>query len=357
MQRSRREFMRHAGLAALLSPFMSMLDPRLARAAPGDAKYLFIFFTNGTDTRAWSPASGSSDTNITFSAMTEPLAPIKDKLILIEKLDSNDTAGQHAQPGGLTGQSYGGSNFISIDQFVADGLLAQRHPHADPQPHPGRRAVAGAADLLSRWQEAQPHRLTRDGLPGHLQRRLARAWVGGAPVVDNRTGRRASILSLLKGEINQLLANLGGIEREKLDIHLASIEQLEARITAVNGGGGGGGVPPIVTASCATPALPGGWRARSPQQRAPHGPRDPGLRVRHHARRGHRVRQRPERPGEHPRRGRARGLAQHLHPRGQPAHAPHEPRALAVARSSWPPRTGSNRCRRRTATAPCSTRR
>jgi hypothetical protein len=254
MQRSRREFMRHAGLAALLSPFMSMLDPKLARAAPGDAKYLFIFFTNGTDTRAWSPASGSSDTSVTFSAMTEPLAPIKDKLILIEKLDSNDTAGQHAQPGGLTGQGYGGSNFISIDQFVADGLLANGIRTQIPSLILGGVPSQEQRVFYRGGKKLAPIASPATAFQAIFSGATPAAGMGGAPVVDPRAGRRASILSLLKGEISQLHANLGAIEREKLDIHLASIEQLEARITAINGGGGG--VPPIVTANCAAPTLP-----------------------------------------------------------------------------------------------------
>lgn len=251
---SRREFMRHAGLAAVFSPFMSILDPGLARAAPGDAKYLLIFFTNGTDTRAWSPASGSSDTNIAFSAMTEPLAPIKDKLILIEKLNSNDTAGQHAQPGGLTGQGYGGSNFISIDQFVADGLRANGIVTQVPSlilggvPSQEQRVFYRAGKKLS--PIASPATAFQAIFGGAMPAPSA----GGAAAPGNRGERRASILSLLKGEINQLSANLGPLEREKLDIHLASLQQLEARINAVSGGS----TPPgtIVTADCATPAAP-----------------------------------------------------------------------------------------------------
>ena len=120
---SRRDFTRHAGLAALFSPFLSLLEAGPARAAAGKAKYLYIFFTNGTDNAAWSPR-GSSASSITFSKMTEPLSAIKDNLILIEKLSSNGTAGSHGAPGGLTGHNYGGANMISLEQFVGDQLKA-----------------------------------------------------------------------------------------------------------------------------------------------------------------------------------------------------------------------------------------
>jgi Protein of unknown function (DUF1552) len=254
---SRREFMRHAGLAAAFSPFLSILDPKLARAqaAPGRAKYLLLFCTNGTDTRAWSPAAGSSDSNIAFSPMTEPLAAIKDKLILIEKLDSNGSAGQHAQPGGLTGHNYGGQNIISIDQFAADGLRANGIITQVPSIMLGGVPSQEQRIFYRDGKKLSPIASPATAYQAIFSGAMPAPATGGAPVVDN-TGRRASILSLLRGEINQLSASLGSIEREKLDIHLASIQQLEARIAAVNGGGGGGG-PTIVGGNCAQPAAPG----------------------------------------------------------------------------------------------------
>ncbi|HWO10935.1 MAG TPA: DUF1552 domain-containing protein [Polyangiaceae bacterium] len=251
---SRREFMRHAGLAAAFSPFLSVLDPKLARAqaAPGRAKYLLLFCTNGTDTRAWSPAAGSSDTSIAFSTMTEPLAPIKDKLILIEKLDSNGSAGQHAQPGGLTGQNYGGQNIISIDQFAADGLRANGVITQVPSLMLGGVPSQEQRIFYRGGKKLSPIAAPATAYQAIFGGAMSAPSAGGAPVVDNRTGRRASILSLLKGEISQLSQSLGRIEREKLDIHLASIQQLEARIATVSGGGG----PTVVAGNCATPASP-----------------------------------------------------------------------------------------------------
>jgi hypothetical protein len=255
---SRREFMRHAGLAAAFSPFLSILDPKLARAqaAPGRAKYLLLFCTNGTDTRAWSPAAGSSDSNITFSPMTEPLAPIKDKLVLIEKLDSNGSAGQHAQPGGLTGQNYGGQNIISIDQFAADGLRANGVITEVPSLLLGGVPSQEQRIFYRGGKKLSPIASPATAYQAIFSGAMPAPSTGGAPVVDNRTGRRASILNLLKGELEQLSASLGSIEREKLDIHLASIQQLEARIAAVNGGGGGSGGPSVVAGNCSTPSSP-----------------------------------------------------------------------------------------------------
>jgi uncharacterized protein DUF1552 len=253
---NRREFMRNAGMAAVFSPFLSILDPKLAKAATGDAKYLFIFFTNGTDTGAWKPLAGSGASNIAFSSMTEPLAPIKDKLILIDQLDSNGTAGGHAAPGGLTGKNYDGQPLISIDQFVSDGLKANGIVTQVPSLALGgvpsqqatvfyraNRAIAPIASPATAYQAifggagAAPPPTT-----------------GGPPVMSPATLRRKGILDLLRGEIGQLNQALGSVEREKLDLHLASLKQLEDRIL---GGGAGGGVNVLPSTCSSNPAAPG----------------------------------------------------------------------------------------------------
>lgn len=255
---SRREFMRNAGMAAAFSPFLSLLDPKLAKAATGDAKYLFIFFTNGTDTNAWEP-KGSSATNITFSAMTEPLAPIKDKLILIDHLDSNGTAGGHAAPGGLTGRNYGAGQLISIDQFIADGIRANGIATQVPSLALGG-VPAQSPSVFYRDNRA----FAAIGSPATAYQAIfSGASVtpppanGGPPAADPRLARRKGILSLLRGEINQLNGALGGPEREKLQVHLASLEQLEQRITGGASGGSGGPVTVLPSTCSSNPAAPG----------------------------------------------------------------------------------------------------
>src|ERR1051325_6982806 len=123
-KQSRRDFVKTVGLAALFSPFMSLVKAAPASAAAiGKAKYLLIFYSNGTDTAAWTPPGSTAD-NIVFSPMTEPLSPLRSNLVLVEKLSSNGTADNHAAPGGLTAQGYSGQTRISIDQFIADKLRA-----------------------------------------------------------------------------------------------------------------------------------------------------------------------------------------------------------------------------------------
>src|SRR5690606_22543965 len=120
---SRRDFAVSAGLAALFAPFVRLVAPSQAQTAPGQAKYLFLFFTSGTDPAAWSP-KGSTASRLQHSAMTVPLGPLGENLILIEKLDSMGTAGSHGAPGGLTGANFSGTPLISVEQYLSDQLTA-----------------------------------------------------------------------------------------------------------------------------------------------------------------------------------------------------------------------------------------
>jgi hypothetical protein len=232
---SRREFAKRVGLAALFSPFLSLVHRAPVSAAPsGKAKYLLVFFTNGTDPAAWTP-TGSTDSNIVFSAMTELLAPLKANLVLIEKLSSMGTADNHAAPGGLTGQGYSGQTRISIDQFIADKLRA-----------------AGVATqipsvILGSVKTEQQTTFYRDNQPLSPIFSPVAAYdaifgsVGGTPA--NLIRRRKSALDLVNNELKQLSDQLGAEERQKLELHAESIRAVEQRLQPAGG-------------SCAAPARP-----------------------------------------------------------------------------------------------------
>jgi hypothetical protein len=252
---SRRDFVKSAGLAALFAPFMSLVKPQLARSAPlGKAKYLLLFYTNGTDPSLWSPR-GSSATNIVFSAMTEPLASLRPNLVLVEKLSSNGTADNHAAPGGLTGQGYSGQSRVSIDQFVAEGL--KNAGVATPiqslilggVPTEQQSSFYRANQVLSPIASpATAHAAIFAGVGGG----------GGGATQADTTRRRMRSISVLQAELEQLGKELGANERRKLELHAKSIKDVEARLS---GGGttGGGCAPP------ASPLDPGQDLLRSSQ--------------------------------------------------------------------------------------------
>jgi hypothetical protein len=238
---TRREFARNATLSALAAPFMSIFDPKLAKAqaAGGPAKYLLIFYSNGTDTDAWTP-TGSTPTSIKFSTMTEPLAPIASSITLLEHVDSNGTAGNHAAPGGLTGANYGSQPLISLDQFVSDGLRKQGIitqipniilggvPSQTPSTfYRDNRPLSPIASPTAAFQAVFGDGGGSNAAPPMTQGGGMAAMPAGP---DPKIKRRLDILGLLTNEIKSLESTLGSFERAKLDVHLASIQQLQDRL-------------------------------------------------------------------------------------------------------------------------------
>jgi hypothetical protein len=284
---NRREFTRNAGMLALFSPFISLLDPKVARAqaAPGRAKYLLIMVANGSDPAAWNPA-GSSPGNITFSSFTEPLSVVKNDVILLNRFDSQGSAGSHGAIGGLTGTGQYSQSVMSLDEWVSADLRSRGILTQVPSIHLGGVSSGGGAQpglrFVNNGLQSPTFSLTQafsnifDGTapappPPPPAGGGTPAPVGPSPE-EIRLRRRQSILDSVKGEIAQLESSLGGLEKEKLQLHADSIRQLEERIaqqlSIQQGSTGGGaveqpGVPAapafISPVACQQPGnLPGG---------------------------------------------------------------------------------------------------
>ena len=227
---NRRDFVRSAGFATLFAPFLRYVTPAQAQSAPGQAKYLFIFFSNGTEPAVWSP-KGSTASSFSHSTMTEPLSPLNNNLVIIEKLDSKGTAAGHGAPGGLTGANFSGKPLISVEQYVSDQLR-----NSGVQTQIPNLILGGVSS------EAQStfYRDNRVISPIYSPSAAHAAIFGGGsfdfggassePPAEARMRRRKSMLDALKGELNQLSQSLGAEERAKLDAHASSIRQMEERL-------------------------------------------------------------------------------------------------------------------------------
>jgi hypothetical protein len=242
----RRDFMRSAGLVTLFAPFIDLLGPKSVKAAgTGGFDNLLVFFSQGTDIAQWTP-KGSSDMSISFSKMTEPLAPIKSNLILVEKLNGNGTTASHGAPGGLCGMGYGAPIQISVEQWISDRL---------PQ-MPINNLLLGS---VSTEQQTTFYRDGRAISPIYSVTAAHQAifngftpMAGGTPAPtepDPKLARRKSALDLIKNELGQLSQSLGAEEKQKLELHAESIRQLEQTLDS-----GSTGEPPP-TNSCMVPAV------------------------------------------------------------------------------------------------------
>src|SRR5262245_45747142 len=143
---NRREFTRNGLMLALFAPYISLLEPSVARAQarPGNAKYLLIIISNGTEPGVWNPA-GSSSGNITFSQMTQPLSAIKNDVILLNNFDSQGSAGSHGAIGAITGNGQYSQQTLSLDEWVSRDLRSRGILTQVPSVHLG--GVSGQQGL------------------------------------------------------------------------------------------------------------------------------------------------------------------------------------------------------------------
>lgn len=244
---SRREFTRNTTALALFSPFISLLDPSVARAQNGGgaAKYLLIMTTNGTDPGIWE--SGAMTTSLNNNG----------DVLRASGFDSNGSAGNHGSIGALTGTGSYGNTVKSLDFFVADDLASRGIITQVPSLHlggvEGQSGISFRNNALQRptYSPSAAFSSIFDGVaaPPPVQQPVNNGQPA-APVTsaaEIRALRRQSILDVVKREIGELQRALGSSpEGQKLQAHISSIEQLETRINqqldslrAANAGGGG----------------------------------------------------------------------------------------------------------------------
>jgi hypothetical protein len=258
---SRREFTRHAGLATLFAPFISLFDTNPVQAqAAGKAKYLLLFHTLGTNVGKWAPQG--SDSGITaFSSYNQPLSALQDSVILVDGLSGGGLCAGHGSPGGLCGASWGSNALISIDQFVSDGLKSSGIKTQIPHLVLGDGTTEQKTTFYRDNQPLTPVSSTSAAYSAIFSGRSPASTPdpttpGEAPAIDQRLVRRQSVLDLMNAELTQLSNALGQEERAKLEVHAESLRQIEDRLAAQMGGGGEGTIGQAE--SCVVPTQPAG---------------------------------------------------------------------------------------------------
>jgi hypothetical protein len=237
---NRRTLLKGAGAGVVLAPFYQLLTGRGGRAAgPGRCKRLFLFCTMGTHPDLWSPTAVTNESSFTFSDSMSPLAAIKGDVVLIEGLPSGNPGDGHGAPDGLTGLGYGVSDprsLISVDQFVADKLIAAGVSRPIPSLLLGTNTTAGGG----RTMFYRANNLPTIGSPTSAYGTVFGAAIPVAgPPPEQLLRRRKSILDNLRGEIGELSQQSGGPERARLELHLESVRQIETRLSQAGAGGGG----------------------------------------------------------------------------------------------------------------------
>jgi len=284
---TRRTFLRGIGGVAVALPALEIMDsPRASRAAadvPGARPCRFVVMQAGVSTGA-----DSTDDDLLVPSATGAGYEIRPALQSLEDLGVAadvslvsglkipwDTGGG-IPPGGrsvfyhyntigpqvagtATGTERGGRpRGPTCDQLVADAIAGET-PHrlltyrVQPASYVGRNEIGGDSGCLS-WRSNSDGSLDR--IEPTVSPRLAfeSLFTGFAPAdpaeaerARRLLGRRKSILDLVHGNTERLIAKLGTGDRRRMERHFDEIRALETRLDAI---------PPVV-GSCMLPAAPG----------------------------------------------------------------------------------------------------
>jgi hypothetical protein len=241
---SRRAVLRGAG-AALALPLLDAMTPALAQSAGmADKVHRFqtVYVPNGMAMEYWSPTGVGR--NFELSPILTPLAPFKDRLLVLSGLKANWNIA-HAGAGGsfLTGVTRGGRNEveiladISIDQILARKLGGQTQL-SSLELSMDAPALAGACtvNLSCVYTHTLSWRGPTEPLPmEHNPRAVFERLFGDSgstsrEVRQARLRQQASILDAVMDRLAGLERQLGANDRQLVEGYTESIRNVERRI-------------------------------------------------------------------------------------------------------------------------------
>ena len=287
----RRTFLRGAagGVAASIGlPLLDPMVPTRARAAGGfPNRYLVSFGGVAMGHRLGSPPAPTGPLTSSLGSPFASLRDLIDDVTLVSGLDIekvNDDA--LVPPGGAANVNHG----KQLSPMLT-GIRSQKSIHDTFRGPTSDQIVAdaiGAGTLMprgyqfliqpvgyqygSRGRDALSARSPGQGTTGVSNPLVAfnDLFGSGAPTGSTTGGttpsgpsqqllRDRSVLDVVLGSTNRLMARLGAEDRRRIDQHLTEIRALERRIEELiaRAGGSGSTTPPPSTSSCTAPARPG----------------------------------------------------------------------------------------------------
>ena len=247
----RRTVLRGLGATVAL-PFLDAMVPAFTtvRAAAGPSRLTVVYVGNGAIMQSWTPAK--EGTEFELPAILEPLAPFRDRMLVLSGLNNQpgvalpgEPAGGHGRIGGsfLTGvhvKPTEGADFqagISIDQIAAR-QIGQQTQIGSLELSLETTEFAGACDAgfscayttTLNWRDA------KTPLPMEHNPRAVFERLFGDQDTTDRAARRSrsqsdrSILDSITEKASRLQRGLGSRDRAKLAQYLDAIRDVERRI-------------------------------------------------------------------------------------------------------------------------------
>jgi hypothetical protein len=220
---NRRALLRGLSATALLAPFAQLPALRQARAA-APRRAMFVYVPDGCIPELWHPTG--SETAFTLPAMSAPLERVKQHLVFLKGLTMY--AGGATHEGG-TAKVLTGVSPKSLDVFLGE-QLGTTTAHRSLQLGVGATFQNGSGSV-SYIGEGQP--VNPDDDPTNAFARIFGATAGAAgddPAAQLAQRRKQSVLDSSLSDLQALQLRLGKTEKEKLDVHLDSLREVERRI-------------------------------------------------------------------------------------------------------------------------------
>ncbi len=256
----RRSFLKGVGAAVAL-PMLDAMTPGRAFSAAKAAsappvRAAFIFVPNGVHMDNWTPTATGA--NFELPSILEPLAPLKNDLLVLSGLThdkgraNDDGPGDHARNAGvfLTGAQplkSEGSEIragVSIDQVMAREIGQQtRFASLELAAEGGRSSGKCDSGYSCAYSNNISWRDPATPLPAEVDPRLVFERLFGNQVAKEmsesqlrRQRFRKSILDFVLEDANSLSSRVGRDDKQKLDEYLTAVRDIEQRIERAEDG-------------------------------------------------------------------------------------------------------------------------
>jgi hypothetical protein len=246
---SRRAFLKAVGAAGVTLPFYRMLESSaLAAETPPPLRFVAFFTPHGWRSKYWKPKNGELDFDINFTdSMMKPLHRHRSKLLILDGLDYEVLydinplkSGHEGGPATfLTGSHPVGSQgserptSLSLDQAIANEI--------------GSATKFRSLELLAYAQFNGQHvynsisfgptgnPIPWERSPKKVYERLF-ATGGDDQAAQRKLAKKRSLVSFLHSQTTNMRGRLAGTERQKLDAHLAALDDIEKRLNSIGSG-------------------------------------------------------------------------------------------------------------------------
>lgn len=242
---SRRAVLRGAGSIAIALPWLEIMTTertsQAATAVTPPARFLSVYTPGGTVLDKWRPSG--TETDFTLGPILQPLAPLKDRILVLDGIDMKSAHGEQHQSGmiaWLTGtkQPQGAGQFAtapSIDQVLAPQLsVGKKLPSLEVAVRWGTgksRGLVSPMNIVS---------YSADSPVAPIQPRLdpRSIWQELFGAIDTENAKRAtwdkSMLDAVGRRYVALAQRLGKEDKARLEQHLEGIRQLEKNLADVS---------------------------------------------------------------------------------------------------------------------------